>query len=88
MTLAELKRRLQPGTRLTLLRNAKGPCEEPRIVVRQLRYDCVLARPDGQESHLQWPRFPGGQFIRDTADGFEIVNAAEHVMLAYRWGSP
>lgn len=87
MSLAELKQRLQVGTKLTLI-------EAPWLAWRERRYRTVthsqsnaiklqdrdIPGPPG-ESWLEWRR---GTTVEVTGDGFRIRNACG--ILGYLWG--
>ncbi len=85
MTLAELKRRLAPGTKVTLIHSAMGPCEKRRTVARLLSKQ-VAFQPEGG-TELSYLPFPAAKDIRETADGFEVHFPDDsNIMVAYRWG--
>lgn len=84
LTVAELRRRLQPGVSLTLIENAKGPCELSRTVVAANTVGAQFTGAgieEGKRSYMDWPR---AAQLQGTADGFEIHMAGRR--LAYRWG--
>lgn len=84
MTIAELKRRLVPGTRLRLMNSLMGPCDKARKVEKTNTVEFMLSGDgiqEGKLSHAYWPK-KGALF--ETADGFEIYDE-EELALAYKW---
>jgi hypothetical protein len=82
MTVAALKRRLVPGTKLRLVHTLLGPCDLARVVA-DVNSVGVRFTGDGVVgfSHLRWPKASG---LIETADGFEVVEGGE-VAARYRW---
>jgi hypothetical protein len=93
MTVAELKRRLQPGTKLALVRAywmAPGQPPVERTVLKVNSVDIIFAsQPDfanGKQSHLSIPKASQlhatekGFVIRDTGD-----NPDPKFELEYEW---
>lgn len=72
LTVAELKRRLAPGTRLRLTHTLLGPCDKLRVVAKHNSVDCMFTGDgiaEGHVSHLPWPK---ASCLHETPDGFEI----------------
>lgn len=85
MTLTELKRRLAPGTKLTLIHSMSGPCEKKRTVARLLSKQVAFSQKDSAE--LSYLPFPAAKDIVETADGFKVCFPDDsRCMVAYRWG--
>lgn len=85
MTVAELKRRLVPGTKLTLINCLMGPCQKLRTVERiRSKHFVFHAHEKNRESVLQCPK--ASQLI-ETENGFRILNDGE-IAVEYVWGWP
>lgn len=97
MTKAELKRRLIPGTKLTLVNTLLGPCNKPRTVLDVRSRGYVMLTPEGKHSHLD---IVPGEEIHETPNGFQVVVLAspasaqrsyaepERIGAEYVWGWP
>lgn len=82
MPLAELKRRLRVGTKLTLIEASYlGPGERRHRVVTDVQSNAVQLDGDGGESWLAWRR---GTVVHVTGDGFRLRNDCG--ILGYLWG--
>lgn len=88
MTVAELKRRLVPGTKLTMVRNVTGPT--PRLlrqVFERRSAECVMYVPEKDaNSYLRWPKAAG---LEETEKGFRIwegTGSKRTLMVEYEWG--
>lgn len=84
LTVAELKRRLVPGTRLRLVNSLMGPCDKARKVEKTNTVEFMLSGegiPEGRLSHAYWPK-KGTLFADD--EGFEIHDEGQ-LALAYKW---
>lgn len=95
MTKAELKRRLTPGTELTLVNCLMGPCLKPRIVKEARTKDYIMLTPEGTNSYLA---ISVDEEIRETSGGFQVVIKAqpatvgmpeqsERIAAEYVWGT-
>lgn len=96
MTKAELKRRLTPGTKLTLVNSLLGPCSKPRTVHEVRSADYVMLTPEGKHSYLT---IIPAEEVRETPKGFQVVlkaqpaepgrpAQAEKLAAEYEWGWP
>ena len=77
MTVAELKRQMIPGTKLTLTNSLLGPCNKPRTVARVNSVDFMLHqddKPGAPVSHCRWPK--ASQLV-ETPKGFRIMEGDE-----------
>ena len=72
LTTAELKRILQPGLRLRLVRF--GECDKPRTVVCVRSKDFVVRTECGELSYCQFPPKHG---VVGTDRGFKILDEGE-----------
>lgn len=89
MTLAELKRRLTPGTKLRCIHNARGPCNDEREVTKTSSSHVRLRGKYGDkvgEAYLNWPK---ASQLSATERGFRIDYAAgpqsDSKRLEYEW---
>lgn len=83
MTVAELKRRLVPGTKLTLVHTLLGPTRKERHVFETRSRDCVMYVPEKDaNSYLQWPK---ASQLEATPRGFRIREDGE-IAAEYEWG--
>jgi len=94
MTKAELKRRLVPGTKLTLVDSLLGECCKPRTVHAVRSADYIMLTPEGKHSHLA---IVTGERIDETPGGFRVVilpddktneYQIEQTAAEYKWGWP
>lgn len=69
MTKAELKRRLVPGTQLTLVNSLLGPTRQHRTVKQARSADYIMTKPDGKDSYLP---INSNEEVRETEKGFAI----------------
>lgn len=94
MTKAELKRRLVPGTELTLINCLMGPCNNPRTVAQVRSSDYVMLTPEGKHSYLT---ITPEEEVRETENGFQLILKAqdarpglpaqpERIAAEYVWG--
>ncbi len=84
MKLADLKRRLVPGTKLRLINSLMGPCSRLRVVAKTNTVDVMFTGDgiaDGQVSHLAWPK---SSALLETENGFKIIED-NMVCVEYEW---
>ena len=82
MTKAELKRRLGPGTKLRLVENRNGPCDEPREVKIVRAAEIVMMTPLGTFSSLELGK---GFEVAETPDGFQVTHFNRVGLTRYSW---
>jgi hypothetical protein len=87
LTVAELKRRLQVGTKLRLVHSLLGPCNKDRIVAGQntanVWFTGTGIKPNAA-SYLNWPK---AKDLIETSTGFEILEDGK-VAARYEWADP
>lgn len=83
MSKAELKRRLVPGTKLTMVNSLLGDTRQLRTVKAVRSASFIMTRPDGRESYLATN---SGDEVFETDNGFKIVGEGKRVMVEYEWG--
>lgn len=85
MKLADLKRKLVPGTELTLINSLLGPCCKHRTVAKVNTVDVMFTGDGvtpGKFSHLRWPKAGS---LHETAKGFAIYED-DRLCAEYVWG--
>ena len=85
MTVAELKRRLTPGTTLRLVENFKGLCDKQRIVVQSNTRGVTFTGDGIDPARPSWMPWPRAEELKDTPDGFAIVFVNGRVAARYTW---
>lgn len=94
MTKAELKRRLVPGTKLTLVNCMMGPCNKHRTVVKVMSTDVQMLTPEGTHSYMTLNSY---ERVEATENGFKVILKAEpavpgqpardeRLACEYQWG--
>lgn len=81
LTIADLKRRLTPGTELRLVQSLMGPCDKKRVVHRNKPSFVTFTGEGVKESYLYWPK---ASQLRGFEGGFEIIEDGE-VAVRYLW---
>lgn len=83
MTKAELKRRLTPGTELTLVHCLVGPTRDHRTVKAVRSKDIVVLASGSHE--FQVPLDTGFR-VEETENGFRILGELKTVYASYVYG--
>ncbi len=90
MTVAELKRRIQPGTKLQSIYTGKGPFgptdpfyTEIGTVRRVMSTQFTINRPFKGPDSESYCQFPKASQLEETPAGFRI--RTEHTVLEYVW---
>lgn len=84
MTLADLKRRLQPGVKLRLVKRTDTACNLKRTVRRAQTNAVTMTGesvPGGVES---WVYFPKASGFKETDGGFDLTHYGNTI--GYKWG--
>lgn len=87
LTVAELKRRLTPGTRLRLVQNFMGGCDRPREVAKTTTTAVALTQIDEPSAPLSWLPWPKAADLRATPDGFAVYEG-NRLTVRYVWEEP
>lgn len=83
MTKAELKRRLVPGTKLTLVNCLMGPCNKHRTVQQVRSSEFVMSTPEGSDSYLP---IGSDEYVEATENGFKIIiKGSGRIAAEYQW---
>lgn len=85
MTLVELKRRLVPGTKLTLVGSRMGPCRKLRIVESVTTVDVGMSGDDVSKDRVSYLPWPKASQLQETDKGFQVVIEGE-TAARYEWG--
>lgn len=85
MTVAELKRRLVPGTELTLVESRLGPCRKLRTVESVSTVDVGMSGDDVAKDRVSYLPWPKASQLQETDKGFQIV-IEDETAARYEWG--
>jgi len=78
MNLTELKRRLQPGTKLVkIFQQGKGIVNEPKTVLEVKPTSIILCGDNDDISHTTFLNYPKARDVKFTQNGFEIYRGDE-----------
>ena len=89
LTLADLKRKLSPGTVFYCTQNVKGPINPPamrKVIIAQTNAIACATGPDESRPNLSWLYWPKAAAVREIPGGFEVDGyKPEWPKLRYLW---
>lgn len=89
LSLAEIKRRLTPGTVIYCTQNVHGVQNPPafrKVVIQQTNAIACAMGPDESRARLSWLHWPKASGVREIPGGFEVdpLNP-DFPALRYQW---
>lgn len=84
LTVAELKRRLVVGTKMTMVEFCGIKVNKARVVEKVSSSHAIFSGDGIKSSDLSYMKWPKASELTETEDGFEIDT--KFSVLRYKWG--